>query len=219
MNVIDYAAIEAALEPHGLRARGGFHTLAYDNLDGETVVMVGHAGPAMFAAFVAARGGEAHPLDAWTRRVIGGEAAHLGARPIYPFEPPLRPFQRWGRRAEAIHPTPIGFMIHPDWGLWHGWRGALLFRQRLDLPPRVERPSPCDTCAGKPCLTACPVGAFSASGFDAAACRAHVNGPGAACRDFGCRARHACPVGRDHAYRPDQAAFHMSAYARDLRVY
>jgi len=216
---VSYGMIETELRPHGLRPRGGFHTLPYDELDGETLVPVGHAGPDMFRAFSAARTPGENPLDRWSRAVIGGAAERLGATALYPFERPLRPFQQWGARAESIHPSPTGLMIHPAWGLWHGWRGALLFRQRLDLPPRIERPSPCDTCADKPCLTACPVEAFQPTGFAVDRCREHVRGPGAACRDLGCRARHACPIGRDYAYLPAQASFHMAAYARDLWAY
>jgi ferredoxin len=219
MSVTDYAAITAELAPHGLLPRGGFHTLAYDGLDGETVVLVGHAGPAMFRAFAAARRDVENPLDYWSREVIGAVATRLGAVALYPFEKPLRPFQQWGVRAESLHQSPIGVSIHPEWGLWHGWRGALLFRDRLELPRRAERPSPCDACADKPCLTACPVEAFRPAGFDADRCRGHVRGAGADCRDFGCQARHACPVGRAYAYEPAQAAFHMAAYARDLGTY
>jgi hypothetical protein len=219
MSVTDYAAITAELAPHGLLPRGGFHTLAYDALDGETVVLVGHAGPAMFRAFTAARRDVENPLDHWSREVIGAVAARLGAVALYPFERLLYPFQQWGVRAESLHQSPIGLSIHPEWGLWHGWRGALLFRDRLELPARVERASPCDACADKPCLTACPVDAFQPAGFDADRCRDHVRGAGADCRDFGCRARHACPVGRAYAYEPAQAAFHMAAYAHDLGTY
>jgi hypothetical protein len=31
----------------------------------------------------------------------------------------------------------------------------------------------------------------------------------------GCRARRACPVGRDYRYAPDQAAFHMRPFRRN----
>ena len=215
MSVIDYATISAELEPHGLLPRGGFHTLPSDALDGQTVVMVGHAGPATFRAFAAAREDVANPLDHWSRRVIGGVASRLGAVAMHPFERPLRPFQQWGSRAEPLHASPIGLMIHPEYGLWHGWRGALLFPQRLEVPPRAEASGPCDSCAAKPCLSACPVEAFRPAGFDVDRCRSHVRGAGADCRGFGCRARHACPVGQAYAYVPAQAAFHMTAYSRD----
>ena len=37
-------------------------------------------------------------------------------------------------RAEAVAPSPLGILIHPDYGLWHAYRGALAFAERLALP-------------------------------------------------------------------------------------
>ncbi len=66
---------------------------------------------------------------------------------------------------------------------------------------------------GRPCLNACPVGAFSVSGYDVAACASHLEtDAGADCMDLGCRARRACPVGAEHAYGPEQASFGMRAF-------
>ncbi len=112
-----------------------------------------------------------NPLDRWTRRVVDPIADGLGARAAYPFGEPRWPFQRWALRAETLHPSPLGILIHDEYGLWHAWRAALLFAERLDLPPRSDAPSPCESCAEKPCLSACPVGAFSRSGYDVAVLR------------------------------------------------
>src|SRR4030095_137820 len=49
---------------------------------------------------------------------------------------------RWAMRAEAVAPSPLGILIHPDYGLWHAYRGALAFAERLALPPRGARPLP-----------------------------------------------------------------------------
>jgi hypothetical protein len=72
---------------------------------------------------------------------------------------------------------------------------------------------PCDSCADKPCLAACPVAAFDGKGYAVDACVAHIAAPaGADCLDRGCRARRACPVGREHLYAPAQAGLHMRAF-------
>lgn len=217
------AAIETRVHAAGLVLRGGFHPAPGDAVpmlpDGRavgTLILVGNAGPGMWRAFSASSDAsvERNPLDAWTRRVVTTIAAAFDAAPLFPFDgPPHLPFQRWGQRAEAVHPSPIGLLIHPDYGLWHAYRGALAFVEVLPLPPRADAPHPCDSCNDRPCLTTCPVGAFTAAGYDVGACRRHVAGPaGMACRDGGCQARRACPVGQAFAYEPDPAAFHMRAF-------
>ncbi len=213
------SALADALAPSGLMLRGGFHPNAEDKLDGGTLVMVGNAGPALWRAFEthAYAPDASDPMDRWTRARVDPLAASFGARALYPFGgPPYHPFQRWAMRADDVHPSPIGLLIHPTYGLWHAYRAALLFAERLSLPPRTERPSPCESCAEKPCLTACPVDAFdAAAGYDVPACTAHIRGPrGAPCRQRGCLARHACPVGRPYVYDDAQSAFHTAAFER-----
>ena len=55
-------------------------------------------------------------------------ARSVGAMALYPFDgPPYRPFQRWAMRAEPVAPSPLGLFIHPEYGLWHAYRAALVF--------------------------------------------------------------------------------------------
>lgn len=214
------SSLAAALVPHGLILRGGFFPMAADRLqDAGTLVLIGNAGPAMWRRFEAyAYADEApHPLDRWTERTVTPIAGALGARALFPFGgPPHHPFQRWAQRAEPVHPSPLGLLIHPDFGLNHAYRAALIFPERLALPAPARRPSPCASCADRPCLAACPVGAFSVErGYDVPACTAHIrSAEGAECRGDGCLARRACPVGQAYAYDREQAAFHMAAFER-----
>ena len=65
---------------------------------------------------------------------------------------------------------------------------------------------------------ACPVEAFAEGRYDVPKCVNHIAGPsGTECLTGGCLARRACPVGRDYAYAPDQARFHMEAFLRANR--
>ncbi len=157
-----------------------------------------------------------HPLDRWSRRLIEGLAGELGAKALFPFgDPPFWPFQQWARRAEPVHPSPIGLLIHPRYGLWHSYRGALGLSEALAIPEPGAVPSPCESCSGRWCLKTCPVGAFSATGYDVAACAGHLkNAAGADCMAGGCRARRACPVGAEFAHGPEQANFLMRAFLR-----
>ena len=208
----------------GIALRGAFHPAKSDGVpalpDGApagTLVLAGFVGRRQWPAFAAspeASDGHSNPLDRWSRRIIGGLALELGAVALYPFEgPPWLPFQRWATRAEPAHRSALGMLIHPDWGLWHSYRGALAFAERLALPEWVDRPSPCDACAAKPCLSACPVGAFSLERYDVAACAGHLrSAAGQDCMELGCRARDACPVGAENRLERDQAGFHMRAF-------
>ncbi|MBT6118088.1 MAG: ferredoxin [Rhodospirillaceae bacterium] len=181
--------------------------------------MIGNAGGALWAAFAAAVPEPAghDPLDDWTKSVLAPIAADLGAHIVFPSDgPPYAPFQRWAMRAEPVAPSPLGVLIHPDYGLWHAYRAAFLFAERLPLPPRVETASPCESCATRPCLSTCPVGAFTGAGYDVPACAAHVHAPeGQGCREGGCLARAACPVGPEWRYPAAAGAFHLAAFARN----
>ena len=219
-----WARVEAAVAGLGLVVMGGFHPGARDGVPAlaggrpaATLCIVGNAGAALWRVFRAApeaADGGADPLNRWTERVLGGLAADLGAQVFFPFGgPPYHPFIAWAKRAAPVRESPLGMLIHPDYGLWHAYRGALAFAGRLDLPPRDPRPCPCDGCSEKPCLTACPVEAFRPTGYDSAACATHLSRlEGADCLELGCRARRACPVGRGYVYDPGQAELHMRAF-------
>lgn len=219
----DCQTIVEAVAPNGFIVRGGFHPTAGDGVpeDAASLVMIGNAGPAMWRAFArdVPQPTGADPLDAWTRAVLGPLAERLGARALFPFDgPPYWPFQRWAMRADSVFPSPIGPLIHPVYGLWHAYRAAFLFADRLTLPARAEGASPCETCAAKPCLATCPVDALTPGAYDVPACVAHLDGPtGADCLEEGCRARRACPVGGDWLYAPAQARLHMDHFRRANR--
>ena len=181
-----------------------------------TVVLIGTVGGEGFENFQRQRRDEPDPMDRWAKRVIDPVAARLGARAAYPSDRPYLPFQRWAMRAEDVHPSPLGLLIHPEHGLWHAYRGALLFSGGIGgVPARSGRPSPCESCAEKPCLTACPVDAFTGTRYDVAACAAHLRTDAAPrCLTLGCRARDACPAGTSSRYGDAQVRFHMRAFAK-----
>ncbi len=210
------------LAPLGLAQFGWFELVSGPpELDGQPAMLIGNRGPAMWKVFSAskfANDGKPDPLDRWTRSVVQPVADQLNARALYPFlSKPDRdhwPFQRWAHAGMGLKQSPPGLLIDPEYGLWHAFRAALVFEIITNLPKQKPTIHPCDECANKPCLTTCPVNAISAKTFDVTRCIAHVNSKrGNPCREKGCIARNACPVGRIHAYGDDQQTFHMRAYS------
>ncbi|WP_181169173.1 hypothetical protein [Mesorhizobium sp. B2-4-14] len=218
--------IAAALGAHGLILRGGF--VFPDDEDvppsasgagARSVLLVGQAGAAPWPHFLRWRERQtqviANPLDAWSRDVIGAVAEKFGARAVSPSDRPYLPFQQWAMRAEGLKPSPLGILMHPRYGLWHAYRGALLFEDEIALPEQAAAIHLCDACVDKPCLKSCPVGAYSIEGFAYQTCLAHVRGAdGEPCRSGGCLDRNACPHGTSYRYPPEVQAFHMASFMR-----
>jgi hypothetical protein len=207
----------------GLAVRGAFHPEPGEfdpglpRLDGATIILLGFTGSEQWEHYqrsAEASDGSPHPLDRWSRRVIGALAREIDATDVYPRgeDTPL-PFQRLALRSEPVHQSPIGLLIHPSWGLWHAYRGAIVLAHRIAVPDIVPSMHPCEGCAAKPCLSTCPVGAFRPGFFDLQACTDHLrSAAGSACRDGGCLARRSCPVGTAFRYRDEQMRFHMRAF-------
>jgi hypothetical protein len=194
-----------------------------------TIVLLGFTGSLQWRHFTRAaeaRDGLPHPLDRWSRRVVGSLAREFDAVDIYPSGAPGAfgvpaaplPFQQLALRCEPVHRSPIGLLIHARWGLWHAYRGALVLPRTVELPAPTPSNHPCESCQAKPCLTSCPVHAFRPNAFDLEACLDHVLGDaGRECREHGCLARRACPVGTEFRYGDNQAQFHMEAFVRSVR--
>jgi hypothetical protein len=217
---VSIAQIEDLFAPHGLIPRGVLRLNPSEAraFDAKSLVLIGHAGSSIWPHFSKWREsqpkGLANPLDAWSEQVISPIAAKLGGRAIFPFQKPFHPFQQWAMRAEGLKPSPLGILIHPVYGLWHAYRGAIVFDDEILIQEARETSHPCGFCIGRPCLSACPVGAFSGDGHDVRACRTHLAADaGQLCIDGGCKARLACPVGRDYMYGPEPMRFHMRAFS------
>lgn len=150
-----------------------------------------------------------HPMDRWSRRVIGRIACDLSAKAYFPFGgPPYQPFLGWAKRSGQAWPSPTGPLVHATQGLMISYRGALGLTETLHTTPGTN---PCHTCPA-PCLTACPVGALGPARYDVPKCKAFLDtSAGSGCMGAGCLVRRACPVGQG-IRQPEQLAFHMKAF-------
>lgn len=214
------AGIEARLSPHHLTVLGGFAALDTDDLPRgtKTLLMIGPAGP-VFWPHVTAQpewvDGRPDPLDRWSRRVIGRIACDLRAKALFPFGgPPYRPFYTWAQRTGRAWPSPVRFLVHERAGLWASYRGALALREEVALPP-APKMRPCDSCADRPCLSACPTGALTGAGYDLPRCHGYLDSAeGVDCQSRGCLVRRACPLSQSHGRMEAQSAYHMSQFHR-----
>lgn len=220
------AELDATLRPHGIFVRG---TVCFteneeapalmDDSRAQSVVLLGNIGGSIWAPFKRWRQLPENseipdPLDTWSKAIIRPVAKALSATAYFPSDPPWQPFQQWAMKAEGLQASPLGILIHSEYGLWHGYRGALGFGFPITrMPATAAADHPCDHCPDKPCLSACPVDAVTLACFDVASCRAHLASPQGkrGCMQGGCLARSACPVGASHRYGSEQLLFHMEA--------
>ena len=71
--------------------------------------------------------------------------------------------------------------------------------------------NPCTKCPA-PCLSACPVDAFTEVGYDVVKCKEHISGLDSSnCKSLGCNTRRACPVGAN-LRNFEQSSFHMDNF-------
>ena len=208
--------LEALLAPHCLEVLGGFAVEGpEEGLPSGTraLVMLGPRQPGFWPHLKAQpEWGAPDPVDRWSRRVIGRLACDLGAKALFPFGgPPYHPFYRWALRTGRCWDSPVRLLVHDAQGLWVSFRGALALKQPLEVPVATK---PCDTCADKPCLTACPAGALGGAGYDVPRCHDWLDTAGETCLSGGCLVRRACPVSQGHARMEEQSAYHMRLFHR-----
>lgn len=207
-----FAAVEAAAEQHFLAVFGICKTTAQDDLPDGAIVLLGPAEPGFWAHITAApefADGRDDPLDRWSARVVDTIAEMTGGLSLLPFGKPVRPFVSWALRSGRSWSSPVGLLVHDTAGLMVSFRGAVALPGARPRGTRANRP--CETCAEKPCLDACPPRALTASGYDLSRCHGFLdsNAGRVSCMATGCQVRRACPVSQSYARLPEQSAHHM----------
>ena len=217
-DILDYAS------QYGLVACGGFAVSDQDNVPdigadaAQSLILFGNAGSSLWDCFSASDeylDGTPEPLDRWSERIGHEIATHFGGLALFPFGgPPYQPFLQWAKKSEDLHSSRLGMLIHPQYGLWHAWRFAVAFPTTPDGMVKVEADHDiCARCPDQPCLSTCPVDAFTGQRYEVERCYRYLDGhPGNSCLEQGCAARLACPEGVRFRYRPEHAKFHMQAF-------
>ncbi len=234
--------IHRLAQQQGLLVRGGFAVDDADNVPPVakgvatvTLVLFGNAGSSLWECFSSSKeyaDALPDPLNRWSKRIGEDIANQLCGRALFPFgEPPYQPFIDWAKKAESLHCSKIGMLIHPRYGLWHAYRFAIALPTHISglaadesaanladdfIAGDMIEQDICQRCVEQPCLSACPVGAFTQSGYDVAVCydflkRDSGTQPGG-CRKGGCQSRVACPQGHRFRYQAEHSRFHMDAF-------
>ncbi|MGL4406309.1 MAG: hypothetical protein ACRCT6_11145, partial [Notoacmeibacter sp.] len=138
MNIELKNRLDEALLFSGLISRGGF--ACGEVAPFQSGVLIGHLGGGFWPAFQKWRlenGTASNPLDTWSKVVLDPIANEIGGRAVYPSDQPYLPFQQWAKQAERLKPSPLGLLIHPRAGLWHAYRGAILFEHSFNYEKPV----------------------------------------------------------------------------------
>lgn len=188
------------------------------------LILVGNRGKIFWKALQARGMHGAHPMDqfvteciaAWMEGPLYGHAW----RQVFP-GPQAVGLQRLGSLAGWHHPSPFWVGVHQDWGSWFAYRAVVLADTDLPLTPQRESPSPCDSCADKPCITACPAGALASAqtgAWQLRTCLDYRKQENSACQDR-CLARNACPVGAAQRYDDAQIRYHYLHSMQAIRAF
>jgi epoxyqueuosine reductase len=184
--------------------------------DWPSLVLIGSAGTTLWQSMTAARAFRPlDPVDEYCEEALfdfcDDMGDDVGTRILWPDPVGDAPIAvtRLGELAGWSHRSPMGLGIHPRFGLWFAYRGVVLLDADIEELREPASASPCDSCADKPCIPACPPGAVGGPrGLELAPCLGERSRAGADC-ETRCLARAACPIGAEHRYSPEQMAHHQ----------
>jgi hypothetical protein len=217
------AGLEALLSGAGLNLTGALAPREYDALvppawrcaellpEARTVLVIGSGGRALWDAVVASI---PDPVDRHTERALADGVAQLAsagfaARAAFAHEQRGGAFAdlvALGRAAGLGAPSRLGLLVHPRYGPWLSLRALLFTSLPIERHPGRPDFDPCPDCPA-PCAETCHGAAVEAARFSIPRCAAARQvEPRCALR---CDARHACVLGREHAYPEAAEAHHM----------
>ncbi len=169
-----------------------------------------------------------HPFDRRATRLAQGfMERHVmphdpSAKLVYP-GPTRLDLRAWLEVGGVQFRSRLGIGIRPDCRPWLAVRAAIwaapcdeLRQALLDRYPPLVGPSPCDDCADKPCLDACPVDAHRLTTGRLERCIEQRLLDHSTCTQR-CWSRSACPVGADQRYDEPQMRYHYGVSLRVIR--
>ena len=188
------------------------------------LILIGHQGRDFWDALQRRGMHGAHPMDQFVTECVtawmnGTMHGHVW-RQVFPGPHPVG-LQRLGALTGWHQTSPFWVGVDAAWGSWFAYRAVILADTSLPLTSRRESTSPCLTCSGKPCISACPAGALvedQPGAWRLSACLDYRKQPASPCQDR-CLARNACPVGAQHRYTDQQINYHYLHSMRAIRAH
>ena len=192
----------------------GLDLSAYSQL-----LLIGHKGRQLWEKVAHEIGKKNDPIDEYTLSTIhalfSNDYPDLIYQIIYPGDHVIN-LQQLGRYAGWHNTTPFRIGIHPEWGSWFAYRAAILANSSFKAQAiEAVTPSPCDQCATKPCIAACPADACKGHPADLDKCLGFRQQKDSPCA-YTCLAREACPVGKHSQYSDEQMHYHYSISLKHL---
>jgi hypothetical protein len=222
MRAVDFSALNAA----GLNLQAVFDLAALPAemralLDPANryrqLILIGHGGRTLWEQVKAAGLASAHPIDEFTTATVeawfAAQLSEVSHELIYPGDGPVG-LQALGRLAGWHHESPFRVGVNAEWGSWFAYRAVALADTDLPVTAPMSGASPCVSCPGLPCVTACPAGALDEREFSLQKCIAYRKQPDSRCR-ITCVARTSCPVRPEHRYDDAQIAH---SYSRSMAM-
>jgi ferredoxin len=188
---------------------------AYRNL-----MLFGNGGTRLWQCMQKNQQDETHLVDSFFIDCIDRVFADSDYKTVYPGNHFL-PLQGLGRLAGWHHDSTMGLGIHPVFGLWFAYRGAVLTNTEFSpytTDSSAMPESPCDTCEREPCITACPARAVTTDRYQVRQCTDYRLQAESSCQSR-CISRQVCPLGKEHQYLPDQMKHHYDFSLAAIKRY
>ena len=162
------------------------------------------------------------PIDSFSIDVVQNyfkqEHAECNYYLLYPGPVRYIPLQALGKLAAWHQDSPFRIGINAEYGSWFAYRVVVLADTSLKPTKAMDAPSPCLSCADKPCIPVCPVNALQAGDLSFQKCMDYRLQHDSVCKSK-CISRLACPVAKEHRYSSEQVAYHYNISMQTIEQY
>jgi epoxyqueuosine reductase len=185
------------------------------------LILFGHGGKAMWDAMQATGIRSDDPIDDFSvsqvERWFAEQFAGRNFLMVYPGDTPVG-LQSLGRLAGWHHASPFMVGVNETWGTWYAYRVVMLADTAIEPTLPIPGESPCVSCVGRPCVSACLGRSMNEGAFSLEKCIAYRRLPSSRCKTT-CVARTSCPVGSEHRYGDAQMTHCYSISMRMIERY